>query len=57
MPDVDLLLQSAPIIFAIVLSVTVFFLIARVIQARQPIALAFALTPMLLYWAVQQALI
>ena len=57
MPDLDLLLQSAPIVFAIVLSVTVFFLIARVIQARQPIALAFALTPMLLYWTVQQTLV
>ena len=57
MLDLDLLLQNAPIVFAIVLSVTVFFLIARVVRARQPVALAFALTPMLLYWTVQQSLI
>lgn len=57
MLDLNPLLQNAPVIFAIIISVTVFFLIARVIQARQPIALAFALTPMLLYWTVQQALV
>ena len=55
--NLDPLLQNAPMIFAIVLSVAVFFLIARVIQARQPVALAFALTPMLLYWTVQQTLV
>jgi len=55
--DFNSLLHDAPVVFAIVLSVTVFFLIARVIRARQPVALAFALTPMLLYWTVQQALI
>jgi len=57
MLDLSPLLHNAPVVFAIILSVTVFFLIARVIRARQPIALAFALTPMLLYWTVQQALI
>jgi hypothetical protein len=57
MLDFNPLLQNAPVVFAIVLSVTVFFLIARVIRARQPVALAFALTPMLLYWTVQQTLV
>ena len=36
---------------------TVFFLIARIVRARQPIALAFAFTPMLLYWTLQQSLV
>jgi hypothetical protein len=57
MLDFNPLLQNAPVVFAIVLSVTGLFLIARVIRARQPVALAFALTPMLLYWTVQQTLV
>ena len=57
MLDFNPLLQNAPVVFAIVLSVTVFFLNARVIRAPHPLALAFALTPMLLYWTVQQTLV
>jgi hypothetical protein len=57
MLDLNPLLQNAPLVFAILLSVAVFFSIARVIKARQPVALAFALTPMLLYWTVQQAFV
>jgi hypothetical protein len=57
MLDLNPLLLNAPMVFAIVISVAVFFLIARVIKARQPVALAFSMTPMLLYWAVQQSLV
>lgn len=57
MLDFTPLLQNAPMTFAIVITVAVFFLIARVVEARQPVALAFAFTPMLLYWTVQQALL
>ena len=56
MLDFSSLPQNAPMVFAILITVTVFFLIARVVSARQPVALAFALTPMLLYWTVQQTL-
>jgi hypothetical protein len=57
MLDLNSLLLNAPMVFAILISVAVFFLIARVIKARQPVALAFAMTPMLLYWTVQQTLV
>ena len=57
MLDFSSLPQNAPMVFSILLSVTVFFLIARIISARQPVALAFSLTPMLLYWTVQQTLV
>lgn len=57
MLDMNALLLNAPMVFAILISVAVFFLIARVIKARQPVALAFAMTPMLLYWTVQQSLV
>jgi hypothetical protein len=56
MLDFSSLPQNAPMVFAILITVTVFFLIARIVSARQPVALAFALTPMLLYWTVQQTL-
>lgn len=49
--------QNAPMVFAILLSFAVFFLIARLVRARQPVALAFAFTPMLLFWTVQQSLV
>jgi hypothetical protein len=33
-----------------------FFLIGRIARARQPVALAFALTPLLIFAAVETAL-
>lgn len=57
MLDFSSLPQNAPMVFAILITVTVFFLIARVVRARQSVALAFALTPMLLFWTVQQSLV
>lgn len=44
---------EAVALFAATLLVVVFFLIARIAHARQPVALAFALMPLLLTWAVQ----
>lgn len=43
------------LVFAATIILAVFFLIARVINVRQPIALAFAMMPLLLTWAVQGA--
>ena len=57
MLDFSSLPQNAPMVFAILITVTVFFLIARLVQARQPVALAFALTPMLLFWTIQQSIV
>jgi len=57
MLDLSSLTQNAPMVFSIIVTVTVFFLIARLISARQSVALDFALTPMLLYWTVQQTLV
>jgi hypothetical protein len=56
MLDFSSLPQNAPMVFAILIAFTVFFLIARVVHARQPVALAFAFTPMLLFWTLQQSL-
>lgn len=42
-------------VFAATILLAVFFLIARVADARQPVALAFAMMPLLLAWAVQGA--
>jgi hypothetical protein len=57
MLDFSSLPQNAPIVFAILITFAVFFLIARIVRARQPVALAFAFTPMLLFWAIQQSLV
>lgn len=43
---------DATVLFAATLLLVVFFLIARVAHARQTIALAFALMPLLAIWAV-----
>lgn len=43
------------LVFAATILLAVFFLIARVADARQPVALAFAMMPLLLAWAVQGA--
>lgn len=40
-------------LFATTLLFVVFFLIARVARARQPVALAFAMMPLLIVMAVQ----
>jgi hypothetical protein len=40
-------------LFAATLILVVFFLIARLARARQPVALAFAMMPLLVTWAVQ----
>jgi hypothetical protein len=48
--------QNAPVVFAILIIFTVFFLIARLVRARQAVAFAFGFTPMLLFWALQQSL-
>ena len=42
-------------VFAATILLAVFFLIARVVKARQPVALAFAMMPLLITWAVQGA--
>jgi hypothetical protein len=44
-------------LFAAVILLVVFFLIARVANARQLVALAFATMPLLLVWAAQGALV
>jgi hypothetical protein len=43
------------VVFAATIILAVFFLIARVVNVRQPVALAFAMMPLLLTWAVQGA--
>ena len=43
---------DAVTLFAATLLLVVFFLIARLVRARQPVALAFALMPLLLTWAL-----
>jgi uncharacterized membrane protein (UPF0136 family) len=43
---------QAASLFAATVLLVVFFLIARVMRARQPIALAFATMPLLLSWAL-----
>ncbi len=48
--------QNAPMVFAILITFTVFFLIARIAKARQTVAFAFAFTPMLLFWALEKAI-
>lgn len=45
--------NEAAVLFAATLLLTVFFLMARVVNARQPVALAFALMPLLVTWAAQ----
>jgi hypothetical protein len=44
---------EAVVLFATTLILVVFFLIARLVHARQSVALAFALMPLLLTWALQ----
>ncbi len=44
---------EAVALFATTLILVVFFLIARLVHARQSVALAFALMPLLLTWALQ----
>jgi hypothetical protein len=44
--------HNAPMVFAILITFAVFFLIARLVKARQSVALAFAFTPMLLFWTL-----
>lgn len=44
--------MEAVTLFSATLLIVVFFLMARVADVRQPIALAFALMPLLLTWAV-----
>ena len=44
---------EAAALFAATMLLIVFFLVARVAHARQPIALAFALMPLIATWAVQ----
>lgn len=44
---------EAVTLFAATLLLAVFFLMARVVEVRQPIALAFAMMPLLLTWAAQ----
>ena len=49
----ELLQREAPGLFAATIIVIVFFLIARIAHARQPVALAFAFFPLLLTWAAE----
>jgi hypothetical protein len=49
-------MQSAGL-FAAVILLVVFFLIARVANARQLVALAFATMPLLIVWAAQGAFV
>lgn len=49
----QVLQMEAAVLFAATILFVVFFLIARVGRARQPVALAFALMPLLLAWAAQ----
>ena len=44
---------EAVALFATTIILVVFFLIARVAHARQPVALAFAMMPLLVTWALQ----
>lgn len=44
---------EAVTLFSATLLIAVFFLMARVVRVRQPIALAFAFMPLLLTWAMQ----
>lgn len=44
--------SDAIALFAATLLLAVFFLVARVARARQPIALAFATMPLLATWAM-----
>jgi hypothetical protein len=44
---------EAASLFAATILLIVFFLIARVAHARQIVALAFAMMPLLLTWALQ----
>lgn len=44
--------SEAVALFAATLLLAVFFLVARVARARQPIALAFATMPLLVTWAM-----
>jgi hypothetical protein len=48
--------MQAAILFAATILLIVFFLIARLANARQLVALAFATMPLLLVWAVQGGL-
>jgi hypothetical protein len=49
-------LQSeAAMLFAATIIFVVFFLVARIVKARQLVALAFAMIPLLLVWAAQGA--
>jgi hypothetical protein len=43
--------DAAPL-FAATIIVVVFFLIARIVKVRQPLALAFAMMPLLATWAL-----
>ncbi len=45
--------SQAAALFATTIVLVVFFLIARVVKARQLVALAFAAMPLLLVWAAQ----
>ncbi len=47
------LAADAPTILAGVIAIVCFFLIARVVRARQSVALAFGFTPILLFWLVE----
>jgi hypothetical protein len=49
----EALRMEAGVLFAATLLLVVFFLIARVVNARQSIALAFALMPLLLTFAAK----
>ena len=49
----DTFQMQAASLFAATILVVVFFLMARVVRARQPVALAFAVMPLLLVWAAQ----
>lgn len=48
--------QSAAVLFASVLLITVVFLIARIARVRQTLALALALSPMLVVLALDKAI-
>jgi hypothetical protein len=46
---------EAAMLFAATILFVVFFLVARVVRARQLVALAFATMPLLIVWAMQGA--
>ena len=48
--------QSAGVLFASVLLLVVIFLIARVVRVRQTLALALALSPMMVVLALEKAI-